>query len=111
MHLLVSQQLLCTPRCVDVLLLRHACRRFPLFLPPAGDAADSHPRALRLLPAHAGCLIKAKVKPVRRHDGDEGHTESSRPTPEIAPPSADALRNATARAAAIAAAAAAAAAF
>jgi hypothetical protein len=51
---------------------------------PAGSEADSHPRALRLLPEHAGYLIKYKVKPVRS-DGDEGHTESSRPTAEVAP--------------------------
>lgn len=55
----------------------------------AGAAAlpDDHPRALRLTPAHAGCLIKFKVTPVRS-DGEVGHTESSRPTPEVAPASA-----------------------
>lgn len=44
---------------------------------------DDHPRALRLTSAHAGCLIKFRVTPVRS-DGDRGHTESSRPTPEVA---------------------------
>jgi hypothetical protein len=54
---------------------------------PAGAAgADDHPRALRLTEALRGCMLKFKVKPVRS-DGDEGHTESSRPTPEVAPAS------------------------
>ena len=44
---------------------------------------DDHPRALRLTAAHAGCLIKFKLCPVRA-DGEAGHTESSRPTAEVA---------------------------
>jgi hypothetical protein len=44
---------------------------------------DAHPRALRLTRAHEGCLIKFKLCPVRA-DGDAGHAESSRPTPEVA---------------------------
>jgi hypothetical protein len=51
-----------------------------------GDAqppADDHPRALRLREEQRGCLIKFKIQPVRS-DGDEGHTEASRPTAEIA---------------------------
>ncbi len=43
---------------------------------------DDHPRALRLTAAQAGCIIKFRIKPVRS-DGDEGHTEGSRPTGEV----------------------------
>ena len=43
---------------------------------------DDHPRALRLREEQRGCLIKFKIQPVRS-DGDEGHTEASRPTAEL----------------------------
>lgn len=49
---------------------------------PAGSAADDHPRALRLNEALRKSAIKMKVQPVRS-DGNEGHTESSRPTPDV----------------------------
>lgn len=44
---------------------------------------EGYPNVLRLTEKEEGCLIKFKVHPVRE-DGDEGHTESSRPTVEIA---------------------------
>jgi hypothetical protein len=65
---------------------------------PIGSPADSHPRALRLTEELRGCLLKFKVRPVRS-DGDEGHTESSRPTVEVAPESESARRAAVAAAA------------
>ncbi len=56
-------------------------------LPEAGNrssssSGDAHPRALRVTEDLLGCIIKFKVQPVR-WDGDEGHQESSRPTPEV----------------------------
>jgi hypothetical protein len=65
----------------------------------AGSAADEHPRALRLTETLIGHLIKFKIKPARR-DGDVGHMESSRPTPEIAPASESSILESRALAAA-----------
>ena len=64
-----------------------------------GSAADMHPRALRLTEDLVGHLIKFKLKPARA-DGDVGHMESSRPTPEVAAASADAVAAARSMAAA-----------
>eukprot|EP01138_Halocafeteria_seosinensis_P001592 gb/GECG01001631.1/.p1 GENE.gb/GECG01001631.1/~~gb/GECG01001631.1/.p1 ORF type:complete len:953 (+),score=112.35 gb/GECG01001631.1/:1-2859(+) len=44
---------------------------------------EGQPSVVKLTEEEEGCLIKFKVHPVRE-DGDEGHTESSRPTIEIA---------------------------
>ena len=70
-----------------------------------GSAADDHPRALRLTESLVGHLIKFKLKPARS-DGDVGHMESSRPTPEVAAASAEAFEKARSLAAAKRAAAA-----
>jgi hypothetical protein len=49
--------------------------------PAAGAGADD-PRSLLLTPALVGSMLKYRVQPVRS-DGNEGHTESSRPTAEV----------------------------
>jgi len=49
--------------------------------PAAGAGADD-PRSLLLTPALVGSMLKYRVQPIRS-DGNEGHTESSRPTAEV----------------------------
>ena len=68
------------PSCISHLALPYEAN--------AGSAVDDDPRVLRLTTAHAGCLIKYKVKPIRS-DGDDGHAESSRPTAEVVVADAD----------------------
>jgi len=50
---------------------------------PGAPAGAEDPRVLRLGPELRGCELKFRVQPVRS-DGNAGHTESSRPTAEVA---------------------------